>query len=227
MGRTPSPDHDAARLEAIRYRDVRDAAQAPPPVDEYEQRSGSAFRAKADRAGIAAEGPLENPPVFHATDEAWQIANPSIDRAIARGDFDHLAYAGKPLPSLSSTDPDWWLKSLMQRERISGVGPPALLLRTEDAAMDATLDALPGEAQVRETIADFNARIREARRQLLGGPPVITALRDPDTEVGRWRERRAAAGLSPDHGSAAGSPPAPIPSGRWRRAWAWLISPTR
>ncbi|WP_372697253.1 DUF1992 domain-containing protein [Arthrobacter sp. JSM 101049] len=225
MVQIPSPDHDAARLHAARYRDAQDAAQAEPPVDDYEQRSGSVFRAKAGRAGIAAQGPAEAPPVFHATDEAWQIANPSIDRAIARGDFDHLAYAGKPLPSLSSTDPDWWLKSLMQRERISGVGPPALLLRTEDAAMDDTLDALPGEAQVREVVADFNARIREARRQLLGGPPVITAVRDPDVEVRRWRERRTAAGVAP-RADAPGEEPVARP-GPWRRLWAWLVAPTK
>lgn len=224
MGRTPSPDHDAARLHAARYRDAQDAEQTTQPVDDYEQRSGAAFRSRAGEAGIAAQGPAEAPPVFHATDEAWQIANPSIDRAIARGDFDHLAYAGKPLPSLSSTDPDWWLKSLMQREQISGVGPPALLLRTEDAALDETLDALPGEAQVRDVVADFNARIREARRQLLGGPPVITSLRDPDVEVLRWRERRTPAGVAP-RGEAARQEPTARP-GRWRRLWAWLMAPT-
>lgn len=226
MARTPSPEHDAARLEAARYRDAQEAAGTPSPADEYEQRSGSAFRAKADRAGIATEGPLENPPVFHAADEAWQIATPSIDRAIARGDFDDLAYAGKPLPSLSSSDPDWWLKSLMQRERISGVGPPALLLRTEDAAMDQTLDALPGEAQVREAVTDFNSRIHEARRQLLGGPPVITALRDPDTEVRNWRERRTAAGRSTEHQPPTAPEPGSRSAGRWRRALRWLWSPS-
>lgn len=225
MPGTPSPDHDPARLQAVRYRDVQDAAHTPQPVDEYEQRSGSAFRVKAGRAGIDAQGPLANPPIFHEGDEAWQVATPSIDRAIARGDFDHLAYAGKPLPELSSADPDWWLKSLMERERISGVGPPALLLRTEDAALDATLDALAGEVQVRETIADFNARIREARRQLLGGPPVITALRDPDAEVRRWRERRGAGGLV-DHRTDAPGAGVARPPGRWRRTWAWLMSPT-
>ncbi|WP_175984925.1 hypothetical protein [Microbacterium tenebrionis] len=31
----------------------------------------------------------------------------------------------------------------------------------------------------------------EARRQLLGGPPVVTKTRDVDAEARRWRERRA------------------------------------
>lgn len=219
----PSPSHDRARLQAARYRDAQNAGLEPTPVDEYEHRSGELFKAKAERAGIEAQGAPEAPPVFHAADAAWEVATPSIDRAIARGDFDGLAYAGKPLPLLDSTDPDWWLKSLMQREQISGVGPPALLLRTEDAAMDATLDALPGEIAVREMVTDFNARIREARRQLLGGPPVITDTRDPDEEVRRWRERRAA------HRPADSPTPPTVPprtAGPWRRAWARLRSPS-
>ncbi|MGP5072831.1 J-domain-containing protein [Arthrobacter rhombi] len=219
----PSSSHDAARLQAARYRDAQDAALETTPVDEYERRSGQLFRAKAERAGIDVQGAPEAPPTFHAADVAGEVATPSIDRAIARGDFDNLAYAGKPLPSLDSSDPDWWMKSLMQRERISGVGPPALLLRTEDAALDATLDALPGEFAVREMVADFNSRIHEARRQLLGGPPVITDPRDPEEEVRRWRERRA----------TDGPPVAPAPctdppgsGGQFRRVWAWLWSPS-
>lgn len=222
MRQEPSPSRDAARLEAARYREAQDAAADQTPVDAYEQRSGERFRAKAEQAGIKVQGAPEAPPVFHATDAAWEVATPSIDRAIARGDFDHLAYAGQPLPALDSTDPDWWMKSLMKREHISGVGPPALLLRTEDAAMDSTLDALPGESAIRETIADFNDRIREARRQLLGGPPVITDTRDPDQEVRRWRERRVAGGRVEEPASAAPQ----RASGRWHRLWAWLWSPS-
>ncbi len=223
MSPEPSPSHEAARLQAARYRAAQDTGLEPTPVDEYERRSGELFRAKAERAGIEVQGAPEAPPVFHAADAAWEVATPSVDRAIARGDFDNLAYAGKPLPSLDSTDPDWWMKSLMQRERISGVGPPALLLRTEDAAMDATLDALPGEIAVRETVTDFNARILEARRQLLGGPPVITETRDPDEEVRRWRGRRAADGPTDSPAPRTGPPRT---EGPWRRAWAWLWSPS-
>ena len=39
-------------------------------------------------------------------------------------------------------------------------------------------------------IDDFNVRVKEARRQLLGGPPVVTQLRDPYEAVRAWRERR-------------------------------------
>jgi hypothetical protein len=65
-------------------------------------------------------------------------------------------------------------------------------------------------------VADFNARVIDARRQLQGGPPVVTKTRDVDAEVQRWLERRAAA-------AAAAVVPAPEPAARrpwWRRIWS-------
>lgn len=117
-----------------------------------------------------------------------------IRDAMEQGKFDNLKYAGKPIPGLGEHyDPDWWVKGLIQREKLSGIGPPAILLRIEDAELDAKLDRLYTEKQVRDTLEDFNKRVIEARRQLQGGPPVVTKLRDIDAEVERWRERRAAA----------------------------------
>lgn len=52
-----------------------------------------------------------------------------VDQAIARGEFDHLRLAGKPLPNLARHDPDWWLKACVEREHVSGVLPEALQLR--------------------------------------------------------------------------------------------------
>ena len=113
--------------------------------------------------------------------------------AMAQGKFDNLKYAGKPIPGLvESYDPDWWVKGLIQRENISGLGPAAILLRTEDAELDAKLDVQYTEQQVRDILEDFNRRVIDARRQLQGGPPVITKTRDVEEEVLRWRGRRAA-----------------------------------
>jgi len=109
-----------------------------------------------------------------------------------RGDFDDLPGAGKPIEGLGADhDPDWWLKKLVERERIS-VLPPALALRAEDARLDDELDRLSSEKEVRDALDDFNARVRRARMQLEGGPPVITALRDVEAEVEGWRGRRTA-----------------------------------
>jgi hypothetical protein len=110
---------------------------------------------------------------------------------MARGDFDNLPGAGKPIKGLGTQhDPDWWVKKLIEREQITGVLPPALALRKEDAELDATLDRESAERVVRELLEDFNKRIVEARRQLQGGPPVITKTRDVGAEVAAWRARR-------------------------------------
>jgi hypothetical protein len=135
--------------------------------------------------------------------------------AIARGEFDNLKYAGKPIPGLGeSVDPDWWIKGLIQREHLTGLGPAAILLRREDAELDSELDRRYSEDQVREMVQAFNKRVIEARRQLQGGPPVITKTRDIDREVERWHERRAAA--------VAAAPAEPEPETLrpwWRRFW--------
>jgi hypothetical protein len=133
--------------------------------------------------------------------------------AMAQGKFDNLKYAGKPIPGLGeSYDPDWWVKGLLQRENISGLGPPAILLRTEDAELDARLDEQFTEQQVRDIVQDFNRRVIDARRQLQGGPPVITKTRDIEEEVGLWRQRRVSLTVE--------APPDPEPPRSWwQRLW--------
>lgn len=122
-----------------------------------------------------------------------QYVEVRIQQAMRNGDFDDLPGAGKPIENLGEVhDPDWWMRRKIERENLTGLGPPALTLRNEDAAMEARLDAISSEREVRETLDDFNRRVIEARRQLLGGPPVVTALRDVEAEVERWRERRRA-----------------------------------
>ncbi|MFE4194653.1 DUF1992 domain-containing protein [Paenarthrobacter sp. NPDC056912] len=137
-----------------------------------------------------------------------------IRDAMAQGKFDNLKYAGKPIPGLGEHyDPDWWVKGLIQREHLSGIGPPAILLRIEDSELDAKLDLQYTEKQVRDILEDFNKRVIEARRQLQGGPPVITKPRDVGAELERWRERRAA---------AAPNEPEPRPQAHrswWQRIW--------
>jgi hypothetical protein len=116
-----------------------------------------------------------------------------IRRAMARGDFDNLPGAGKPIEGIGGPhDPDWWVKKLIEREQLSGLGPPAIMLRKEDAELDERLDKVHAESEVRRIVDDFNSRVVNARMQLRGGPPVVTRTRDVDSEVEAWRERRAA-----------------------------------
>jgi len=115
-----------------------------------------------------------------------------VRQAMERGEFDNLPGQGKPIEDLGvEHDPDWWIKKLVERENIA-ILPPALALRKEDAELDARLDRMTAEAEVRRELADFNKRVVEARRQLQGGPPVVTPTRDADAEVAAWGDRRTA-----------------------------------
>lgn len=144
--------------------------------------------------GTQRRSPDEEPDL---TGMAWRDA--MVERrlrdAASRGEFDDLPLAGKPIPGLGTHhDPDWWIKSFIEREQISGVLPEALQLRTDDAVLDERLDAMSSERQVREHLQEFNERIVAARRQLRGGPPVVTRTREIAAEVARWRARRYGAG---------------------------------
>lgn len=161
--RRAEPD---AQVEAARYRVRRDALARGEEVEE----------ANAGQPSM---------------DQRAHVIENAIQQAIRRGDFDDLPGAGKPLPGLTGThDPDWWIRRKIEREQLTGLGPPALTLRTENAELDAALDRLGSERAVREHLADFNGRVVAARRQLQGGPPVVTPTRDVDAEVERWTLRR-------------------------------------
>ncbi len=125
-------------------------------------------------------------------DQHRHWADLRVEEAMRRGEFDDLPGAGKPLAGIDRPhDPDWWVKRMLAREQVR-MAPPAIALRLEDAELDAHLDRETSAEAVRRTVAGFNARIIEARRQLQGGPPVVTRTRDEEVEVARWRERLAA-----------------------------------
>jgi hypothetical protein len=150
------------------------------------------YRAKQQRDAMGDEGEGTAPGAAAAVDRAAFIET-AIQVAIRRGDFDDLPGAGKPLAGLGTHhDPDWWIRRKIEQENLTGLGPPAILLRTENRELDDQLDLLGREVDVREVLEDFNRRVIEARRQLQGGPPVVTEPRDIDAEVAAWAERRAA-----------------------------------
>ncbi|WP_240630352.1 DUF1992 domain-containing protein [Specibacter cremeus] len=195
----------------------------------YEAESAELDRIEAARAAEDTHGaPVRDIRArLHEHGSVARVADGLIDEAMARGDFDNLAYAGKPLPGGGAAhDPDWWLKGLIQREHLSGIGPEALLLRRLDAGFDDELATLPDERSVRAAVAEFNYRVVHARMQLRGGPPVVTATRDADAQVARWRERRAgqrpAREPMPDGGAVgSGAVPDRAPGGHRIRA-RWL-----
>lgn len=155
------------------------------------------YRLRLEKEAAASEAPAEDDPHEQVRRRLRRETSQSrwvdiqIEQAMRDGEFDNLPGAGKPIPGIDQPhDPDWWLKRLIERERLS-VLPPALALRTEDAGLDDVLDRESTPNGVRRVLEDFNARIVDARRQLQGGPPVITPLRDIDSEVEAWQQRRA------------------------------------
>ncbi|TGN66692.1 DUF1992 domain-containing protein [Nocardioides eburneiflavus] len=140
-----------------------------------------------------------------------------VRQAMERGDFDDLPGQGKPIEDLGvEHDPDWWVKKLVERENIALL-PPALGLRKEDAELEARLDAITVEREVRRELEDFNRRVVETRRQLQGGPPVVTAVRDVDAEVAAWTQRRTARIEAQRASRAAAAEASPRELTWWRR----------
>ncbi|MFG2947339.1 DnaJ family domain-containing protein [Streptomyces adustus] len=123
--------------------------------------------------------------------ESW--VDKQIRDAQARGEFAHLAGAGRPMPEVTDTTYDelWWIKRKMAREGLS-VLPPALALRKEAEDALAAAYAAPSELIVRRIITDVNAKIREMMFKPPPGPPLGKKPYDVDEVVREWRERRAA-----------------------------------
>lgn len=181
------------RVTAARYRQERDDPDAAPS------------EADTERAAAA-----------QAVDREAYVET-AIQQAIRRGEFDDLPGAGKPIPGLGeSHDPDWWIRRKIEREQLSGLGPPALRLRVEAAELEDRLDAFSLESDVRAELEDFNRRVIEARRQLQGGPPVVTPTRDVEADVCAWRQRRE----DRLRAVADAEPPASVARRRWWRRQA-------
>lgn len=149
---------------------------------------------------------LPHDPYAFAIDDAVAVAllaDFQVRKAIARGDFDDLPGSGEPIDLPDQHDPEWWIRSLIEREHVALL-PPSIQLRKDDAALDARLDQLADEKAVRREIDDFNARVIRARYEPPAGPPLITMPRDPDTAVAEWADRRPARGTKPRDTAATG-----------------------
>jgi hypothetical protein len=114
-----------------------------------------------------------------------------IQDAQREGQFDRLEGVGRPIPGIEAPyDPLWWVKKLLEREKISML-PLGLEVR---AKVDKMLDAVwrvPTEAHVRERIGVINAEIARANRTAAAGPPTTLAPLDVDDVLTEWRRRRA------------------------------------
>jgi hypothetical protein len=129
----------------------------------------------------------EKPP-----DKAWDVwIEQLIQEAKDAGEFDQLEGKGKPIPGVEAPyDPDWWVKKLLEREKVS-VLPPALeLLRRVEAEL-AKIWAARREDDVQAKVQALNAEIARVNARVAAGPPTRLAPLDPDGVVQEWRARRA------------------------------------
>ena len=186
---------DDPRLDALRYATSRGQDTGGSDGACPKRKQASADRADASTEPKDSVRPAPRDAAAPSPGQISSYVELSIQQAIRSGAFDNLPGAGKPLPKIvSSRDPEWWIRQKIANERLTGLAPAAFTLRTEHAEFAERMDALATEEQVREAVEDFNRRVVEARRQLLGGPPVVTPLHDADDEVRAWRERRRCGG---------------------------------
>lgn len=115
----------------------------------------------------------------------------SIREAQEQGQFDELPGAGKPLPDQGAGyDPDWWVKSLIERENLS-ILPPALAIRGKVERELRRIGMLRREADVRSALEALNEEIARTNRTVAEGPATGTAQIDIDRFVERWRGEQA------------------------------------
>ena len=120
--------------------------------------------------------------------ETW--IDQQIREAREAGLFDNLPGAGKPLASLAEGyDPLWWVKQLVQREKISVLPPSLELLRKVESEM-AAIWQLADEAKVRSRILALNREIGKVNARSTEGPPTRLGPLDVEAIVADWRARR-------------------------------------
>jgi hypothetical protein len=124
--------------------------------------------------------------------ETW--VGQQISQAMARGDFDHLEGAGKPLPNLHRDETAYdWAVAKARREGVETAAmlPPGLGLRRERDELPARVARLTSEAQVRAVAEDFNDRVRAFwRRPQESRWSPVPGLADVEALVAGWRATR-------------------------------------
>jgi hypothetical protein len=144
--------------------------------------------------------------------ETWVDAQ--ISEGLARGDFDGLAGAGKPLPraSLDETGYEWVLaKARKENLDVFGMLPPGLALKKEREDLPRRADELPSAAAVRALAEDYNARVEAFwRRPQESRWSPVPGLADVDALVDGWERTRPAPG-------PPAAEPGPSPRVSWRR----------
>jgi hypothetical protein len=139
-----------------------------------------------------------------------------IRTAEARGAFENLPGAGKPIPDLGTAKPEMaWVAEYLRRENVdvTDLLPEALALAKEVEVLPERLRRERSEVRARKLVEDLNGRISRAHARPQVGPPVRVKTVNVEDAVQRWREERAVLAPAP---RPTPEPPAPR---RRRRRW--------
>ena len=142
--------------------------------------------------------------------ESW--VEHQISQGMARGDFDGLPGAGKPLTRSALDDGVYeWVVAKARKENLDvfGMLPPGLALRKEREDLPRRAAELPSEAAVRALGEDYNTRVEAFwRRPQESRWSPVPGLCDVDALVVGWQLSRPA---------PPPAPPAPETAARRRR----------
>lgn len=152
--------------------------------------------------------------------ESW--IDTVINESRARGEFDDLPGAGKPLPDLDKPhDELWWVRKKLRDEGVSYL-PPALALRKRKEETLELVARAPTEARVRALLSELNEEIRALNRRPAVGPPSNLSPVDVEAELATWRRARAETAESP---SSLAEAPSVLPASRGRRRFRRPLFP--
>jgi hypothetical protein len=144
--------------------------------------------------------------------ETW--VGQQISQAMARGDFEHLPGAGKPLTNLDREETAYdWAVAKARREGVDTAAmlPPGLALRRERDQLPARASLLASEEQVRALAEDYNARVEAFwRRPQESRWSPVPGMADVEALVAGWLAAR------PTAPPPAAAPPSAPPRRRFR-----------
>ncbi len=113
-----------------------------------------------------------------------------ITQARARGEFENLPGAGKPLADLDKTyNESWWIQSFMAREDASWL-PETLQVRRDTERVELAISRMSSERAVGEYLTELNVRICRVNTGFAAGPAAHVVPVDSEGLMESWRTRR-------------------------------------
>jgi hypothetical protein len=124
--------------------------------------------------------------------QSW--VDKQITDAAARGEFDNLPGAGKPIADLDKPYDEVWVQRHLQKQGISSEDllPTPLRLRKEIERLPETVRGLPSEQAVRDAVDELNEQIARHLRAPSGPRVPVVPVR-LEQVLDQWRADRQAA----------------------------------